>query len=256
MRKNFRKSALAAMVAAAVAVGSYTAIPATPAEAGFGLGDIGKIAGIGGGGQVDIEGLTGRQNDLLTKLGYSTLALSMARDDIQEAVGLGEATEDLEAGQAILSNAQGDAGELTSFSKERLDSFGSKEDRKAKSAEIQGALQEVIDSGDEERLRNLDAVVKRAKTERLVSDGIVAAAAVDVVKIIKDAGSGIKSGGDLADQFQQIMDTAKAAQQLLKVRSDVSSMLKTATKNYEKTRKIGEPSKEEKKAAEQSIRPE
>ena len=118
-------------------------------------------------------------------------------------------------------------------------------------------------SGAEDRAKNLtyseleqlDGVIRQAKAERTVSDTLVAAAAIDAVKIIKDANSVIKGGGDVVNQAKQILDTTKAAQSLLKKRSAVSKMLKSATKEYEKTRNIGDPTKEAKDAALADIQP-
>ena len=257
MRKDVRKAALAAALAVTVGVGGLVAMPTT-AEAGF--GGIGKIAGdavgIGdSGGKVDIEGLTKRQNQLLTNLVYSTALLQMSAGDMDAALGLGLGLQGHTANQnaAVKSVVSGgDAGKMLKFSQDMNNSFGDKKAQEDTQQKIQSKLKETMSSGDKAKLEQLDGVIRQAKAERTVSDTLVAAAAIDAVKIIKDANSVIKGGGDVVAQAKQILDTTKAAQTLLKQRSAVSKMLKTATKEYEKTRKV-EISSDDKKKAEQSV---
>lgn len=253
--KSFRKAAVAAAVAVAVGVGGFTTLPATVQA--FGLGDIGSVLGGGGSGKsVDINGLTGKKNSLLKNLSYSSTLLYVAVAEMNSAAGMGKDLESAEARKAAMTSAlgSGDDASVLKMNEETMSPYADKNARKNTENAWKDYCKNVYNSGDEEKQKQLDSTLSRVKTERLASDGFVVAAAFDVVKIIKDAGSGIKSGGDMVNQFKEIMNTAKTAKTLLDQRSAISGMLKNATKEFEKSRKI-ESNKEAEKKAQDSIIP-
>lgn len=247
--KKFHKALVASAVALAFSAGTIMVAPA-PVEAGFGIGD---VMGGGKGGQVDVEGLTERQNNLLTNLVRATQCLAIAADGMNIAAGLGLQTMDTEAANAAADAAlSGDNDDKLNFAKNVLNPYSDKTVQKNTGKDLSEQVKAKLNSGSEEELQQLDAAVKTSKLMRMTSDVFVGAAAMDAVKIIKDAGDGIKSAGDAANTCKQILNTTKAAKELLDVRSGVSKMLGSITKEYEKTRKI-EVSNEEAKAQMESM---
>lgn len=252
--KKFHKAVVASAVALAFSAGTIMMTP-SPAEAGFGLGDV--IGGGKSGGQVDVEGLTDRQNNLLTNLVRSTQCLAIAAYGMNSAAGLGLLTQESEAASAAADAvcSERDAGEMLGYVKSDplISSYRDKDTQKNTIQANKEKLAAIANSGSEEEKAQVDAAVKTSKLMRLTSDVFVGAAAIDAVKIIKDAGDGIKSAGEAADTCKQILDTTKAAKELLDVRGGVSKMLGESTKDYEKTRKIEKPSDAEIKAAQADI---
>ena len=117
----------------------------------------------------------------------------------------------------------------------------------------QNYLSTALQSGDEEKLKQIDAAVKEANAERLLSDTMASVAATEATKIVTSTLKALKNPGELANQIDPIVKTAKEVQNLLKVHSELSKALSTATKEYRAQRGIKDPSKKELKAAQEDI---
>ena len=204
-------------------------------------------------GEISVEGLTDRENKLLTKLSKSTVLIAMSYNQMITATGLGEEMAPMEANRAALSAAMGDSNAALDMAKETLNPVNNKETRDIIAKRMQEELKKAMDANDEEKLQQLDTVVKTAKAERMASDILVGAAILDATTILKDASTGLTTLSDAGDQLTHIIKTVKGVEEILTLRSNASKMLKAATMEYEKTRKIKKPTKSERQAAEASV---
>ncbi len=283
---RFGKKAVSISLACILGVGCIFSLPATT-HAGFGLKDvtgifggkkntsepkkpktpkvkipkevisqdkIEKVAGLAL-GTTSIEGLTGRQNKMLSNLSRSTVLMLMSVNEMDKAFNLGLQTQNSEGAKAAMHSAvaSGNSGEMLNFSRGVMSSFKDKEKCENIKKLIEEGCKSALASGDEEKLKKLDSAIKNARIEKAASDAFVAASAIDLIKIAKDATAGLKGQVELATQYQQILDTTKYAKEVMNMRGAVSKMLKVSTDNYSKTRKLEKPSKAAIKAAQNSV---
>lgn len=241
--KKFFKRATAGLAAVTFAATTFTAnIPTAQA---FKLGDIaggvGDLIGIGGKGGGDIQGA---HDKMLENYYYSISLLEAAYKNVITA------TDDSIANKELIATEQVTKSTLKSNDAGTNMKNGA-EQNKQKAADVKKALSDALASGDEEKLKKIDEFIRTANNQRLVSDTMAGVASAQAGIIIASSAKNITTGnlGGLDD----VVTVAKEVEALLKVRSDLSKVLRDATKEYRKTRSIKDPSKKEQKAAADAI---
>ena len=210
------------------------------------MSSIGKAIGLGDSNKVlDMEGLEGSQKRMLENLYYSTALIQVAYQNVKIA------TDDSIANKNAITAEQA-ARSAVKSSDAGLKMKNGAEQRKKESEGMKKYLSSALTSGDEEKLRQIDNLIKVANSERLISDTMAGVAGVQALKVVK---AGLMKGLDPTNlsNLEPLIKTAKEAQALLKVRSDLSKALSTATKEYRKARGIKDPSKKEQKVAANQI---
>ena len=244
MKKIF-KVTVAGLIAASVATTGLI-VQSPTAEAGLGLGSIGKSIGDavtgGKGSGVDIEGLNHNQSNMLNHLYYSVALLNAAVENVKIATNDSITNKTAISAKAAALSAQknSDAG---------LNMKNGAEQTKTDMSKSKEYLSEALKSGDEEKLKQIDAMIKEANSERLLSDTIGGYAGAEATKIVTSTLKALKNPGELGPQLNQLSKAAKETQNLLKVRNELSKALSDATKEYKSKRGIKDPSKDEQKKA-------
>ena len=237
MKKFFKKVAAVAGILGVIGVG----VSASTAEA-FNLGDIGAAIGLGNSSQVlDMDGLESDQKRMLNNLYYSTALIQAAYQNVKIA------TDDSIANKSAITADQA-AKSAVKSSDAGLNMKNGAEQNKQDAENMKKYLSNALASGDEEKLKQIDALIEVANTERLISDSMAGVAGVQAAKIVKTGLTNFKDPTNLA-KLQPLIKTAKEAQALLKIRSQLSKVLNTATQEYRKARAIKDPSKKESEAA-------
>ena len=233
-----------------VAVTTFSVNP-KPAQA-FDLGDIGEIIGglIGGGGgrhgrrgSVDRYSLERNREKLINNLYYSTALLNAAYENVRIATD-----------ETIL-NRHAITVDVVAKSAVRADDAGIQmrngADEFARSADAKRQyLSEALASGDEEKLREIDALIDAANHQRAVSDSIGVIAGLQAVMILKDVFSG---GFENMAALSTFIQTAQDAQSILKARSKLSKLIKNVTKEYRENRGQKDPDKKAIKKAQETM---
>lgn len=236
MRNYFKKA-----LATALIVGMVGGISSPTAQA-INLGGIGDIVGIGGKSKsIDMEGLESSHKSMLENLYYSTALLKAAYQNVQLATNDSIANKNaITAEQAAISAVKSsDAG---------LNMKNGAEQNKQDAENVKKYLSNALASGDEEKLKQIDELIKVANSERLISDTMAGVAGIQAGKIVK---ASLKSGLDPTNlsKLEPLVKTAKETESLLKVRTELSKALNTATQEYRKARGIKDPTKKESEAA-------
>ena len=241
MKKFFKHMATAALIVGIVTGG----VTSSTANA-FGLGDVGKAVGLGDSSKaLDMGGLESSQKRMLENLYYSTALIQAAYQNVKIA------TDDSIANKNAITAEQA-AKSAVKSSDAGLQMKNGAEQSKKESEDMKKYLSNALASGDEEKLKQIDELIKVANSERLISDTMAGVASVQAAKILK---SGLTKGLDPTNlaNLEPLIKTAKEAQALLKVRSQLSKALSTATQEYRKARSIKDPSKKESEAAANQI---
>ena len=241
MKKFFKHMATAALI-----VGIVTGGVTSSTTNAFGLGDVGKAVGLGDSSKaLDMGGLESSQKRMLENLYYSTALIQAAYQNVKIA------TDDSIANKNAITAEQA-AKSAVKSSDAGLQMKNGAEQSKKESEDMKKYLSNALASGDEEKLKQIDELIKVANSERLISDTMAGVAGVQAAKILK---SGLTKGLDPTNlaNLEPLIKTAKEAQALLKVRSQLSKALSTATQEYRKARSIKDPSKKESEAAANQI---
>ena len=251
--KGVSKKAGIFFLALTVAVTTFSVNP-KPAAA-FNLGDLGNILGglLGGGGgggrgrkgYVDRNALERNREKLINNLYYSTALLNAAYENVRIAtdetiLNRHAITVDVVAKSAMRT---GDAG---------IQMRNGAEDFQRSADAKRQYLSEALASGDEEKLREIDALIEAANKQRAVSDSIGAVAGLQAVLILKDVfGGGVSL--DNMNNLSTFIQTAQEAQSILKARSKLSKMIKSVTKEYRENRGQKDPDKKAIKEAQETM---
>ena len=240
--KNLKKKLAAGLVAVSVATTGLTAYAPT-AETGL-LGGIGDVAGAvlgggkGGDSAADVEGLTKSQNALLLNLAVSASLMDSARQYCEFAAGVSKDNPNLQATKTVVEQATSTEDKMGLGIKFQNLSKQAKKDKTAET--VKKSLADVLESGDEEKLAQIDKAIKTANEQRMLSDALSAIALVQAAKIVKDTAKGglsLSNAGNIA----KFAKTAQQAQSLLKARNEFSKMMSEATADYKKARGIKDP---------------
>ena len=238
MKKIFKRAAATALVIGLVAGGmNYST---STAEA-ISLGGVGKIIGVGGGGGADMNSANER---MVETFSYSTALLQAAYENVQLA------TNDSIANKELITQEQA-AKSAVKSTDGGIKMKNGAEQNKQEADNAKKYLADALASGDEEKLKKIDAFIKTANDQRLVSDVMAHVAYTQAGLIIAQNAKNVASGN--LQGLGDMVDTAKQVQDLLKVRNELSTLLKTATEEYRKARGIKDPSKKEQKAAADKI---
>ena len=237
MKKFFKRAMTAALIVGIVSGGLNT-----PTAAAFNLGDVGKAVGLGSSKEeLDMEGLQSDQKRMLENLYYSTALIKAAYQNVKIA------TDNSIANKSAITAEQA-AKSAVKSSDAGLNMKNGAEQNKKDAEDMKKYLADALASGDEEKLKQIDDLIKVANGERLISDTMAGVAGVQAAKIVKSGLSGGLDPTNLA-KLEPLIKTAKEAQDLLKTRSQLSKALSTATQDYRKARGIKDPSKKEQEAA-------
>ena len=237
MKKFFKGVAATALV-----VGLFSGAVSSPTAQAFGLGDIGAAVGLGNSkNSLDMDGLNSSQTRMLENLYYSTALLQAAYQNIKVA------TDDSIANKNAITVEQAAKSAVKSSDAGTKMKNGA-EQTQADAQNMKNYLSSALASGDEAKLKQIDELIKVANSERLISDSMAGVAGVQAANILK---AGLKGGlsPENLSKIEPLIKTAKEAQGLLKVRSQLSKALDTATREYRKARGIKDPSKKESEAA-------
>ena len=237
MRNIFKRAATAALIVGLVAGGVNS-----PTAEAINLGGVGSAIGLGDSSKVlDVEGLESSQKRMLDNLYYSTALIMAAYENVKIATDDSIANKNAITAEQVTKSAvkNSDAG---------LQMKNGAEQNEKDAENMKKYLSDALASGDEDKLKQIDELIKVANSERLISDSMAGVAGVQAAKIVK---SGLKGGLDPTNlaKLEPLIKTAKEAQSLLKVRSQLSKALATATQEYRKARAIKDPSKKESEEA-------
>lgn len=233
MKGFFKKSVTAALAASLVFGGvSY------PTAEAIGLGDLagGLLKAVLG----SAEDVNIANQRMLENFYYSVALIQAADQNVKIATDDSIANKDLiTQDQAVKSAVKtNDAG---------INMKNGAEQNKNSAEQTKKYLSEMLASGDEEKLKQIDSFIKTANQQRTLSDFMAGVASVQAGMIVATQVKGI-AGGNL-EGIGNIIVVAKEVQEMLSVRKQYSNSLKEATAEYRKARGIKDPSKKEQKAA-------
>lgn len=238
MKKIIKRAAMS-FLALSVATASFAIVP-QKAEA-FSLGGLagGLLNAFSGGKDVNSA-----HKKMLENFYYSTALLSAAYQNIKIA------TDDSIANKELITKEQA-AKSAVKTSDAGLNMKNGADQNKRDAEHMKKYLAEALESGDEEKLKQIDSFVKAANDQRLLSDIMAGVSYTQIGLITASQVKGALSGniGNIAN----IIAIAQETEGLLKVRGELSNLLKSATEEYRKSRGIKDPSKKEQKAAAKEI---
>lgn len=240
MKKMFRCAMTVALSFSLV----FGGVNSSTAEA-FDFGSLAKgVLGIIGGG-TDINTANKR---MVENFNYSIALLTAAYQNVATA------TNDSIANKTLITQEQATKNALQS-SEAGLNMKNGAEKNKEDATNMKKYLEAALAEGDQEKLNQIDSFMKAANNQRVLSDTMAgvayAQATMIVMSQVKNAVSGNASSA--IEGIGNIITVANEIQALLKVRKEVSEVLKTATQDYRKARGIKDPSKKEAKAAAKQI---
>ena len=215
------------------------------AEAGLGsaLGGLAKKAGKEAASKalnIDVDSLNGTKDGVLKSLYNAAVCYGQASLDISSALGLDDGKRS--ALQAAMSNLKGNKTDLGSI-KQVTDA--SKLDSKT----VEEAANNLMNSGDQEKIAKANELIKKSKAERQAANIYKILAARDATKLIssstKALASGSKNLGDKVKVVQELLDTGKSAKSITDDIGANHKVMSTALKSYEKKNNIAEVSKED-----------
>lgn len=198
----------------------------------FGIGNIGEAVGKEMGINVNDNGLTNQQNDMLQQLRNSTILLNSSTLDVMQALNMNP--ELISAQQLVYNNLKSD--------NTNLDFQKASADMTIPSENVKAAAKSILDSGDKDQIAALNSSIKRAENKRIAADVCMVLASCDAVSILKSTIAGINSGNDL-EAFQQFFATTQTARQIIQLQRSQIKALNTALADYKKTQNIKEPDK-------------
>ena len=217
----------------ALLLGSTTA--ATTSYA-FGLPDMGSVLGgsSSSGTTVNVDGLTNRQSNMLTKMQTANLLFASATSDVYTA---------LELDPSIVSEQELIVNNLT---EDRTNEGYIKNAASANvhTKEIKEALKNAQANGDQERLEKIDGAIRNSEMKKTAARIFVVLAVKDAVDVIKEGTMGLR-GASNVDQLKSLIQSAQGAQKLCDAQNKQIKDMDEALKEYKKTRNITPPSQEE-----------
>jgi len=224
--KNFPKRFATWLIVLTVAFG----ISAEPRAEALSLSDWANIFGVGG---RDIEKSKQR---MMKNFNYSTALLAAAYENVRIA------TDDTIANKELITQEQATRAALrTSDGGTKLKNGAEQNRRDAEN--IRRYLSAAMTEGDEEKLKRIDAFIETANSQRNLSDFMAGIAYAQIGLITVNKFTNVFSGNfsDLDD----LIATTQEVDGMLKVRGELSDLLKTATAEYRLNRGIKDPSREE-----------
>lgn len=236
MKKFFKRAAIAALIVGVVAVGIN--FPNRTAEA-FDLGDLGRIFQI-----FDKTDINTAKKRMLDNFSYSTALLAAAYQNVRIATDDSIANRELITNERAIRNALNSTDAGTNLKNGAAQ--GRQDAERAKKY-----LQDALASGDEEKLARIDEYVKVADNQRLVSDVMANVSYTQAGLIIAEQIRNVTSGN--LQSIGNVMNVVHEIQGMLKIRGELSGLLKTATEEYRKNRGIKPPTKKEQEQAAEQI---
>ena len=227
---NIRKGVIVSMVAVMAGTAGFGMAPGT-AEAGP-FDGIGAAMGVSTGSDVSVEGLTNKQNEMLRQVANAVILLNLASNDVEQALGM--EPEVIANRNMVVENLTSGENQDVGFMETSLNA------NKVPSEEIKANLKNVLASGDQAKIAEINSSMGLAENKRIASGVCVALAVRDAASIVKDTGIGIRQGKEV-DTLQQFLSTAQKTQELIKLYNTQMKALNTATGDYKKTQKITSP---------------
>ena len=234
--KNFSKRLATWLIVICAATTSFAYNP--PAAHAFNLGDLANIFGVGGN---DVEKSKQR---MLKNFNYSTALLFAAYENVRIA------TDDSIAHKEIITQEQATRAAMRTSDGGLNMRNGAAQNRRD-AEHIRKYLADALESGDEEKLKQIDAFIETANQQRTLSD-IMASVAYTQIGLITIS----KVSNALSGRYNEINDIIALANEtdnLLRVRGELSAQLKMATAEYRLHRGIKDPSKEEQQRTAEQI---
>ena len=201
------------------------------------LGDWARIFGVGN----DLERSKQR---MLKNFNYSTALLTAAYENVRIA------TDDTIANKEIITQEQATRAALrTSDGGTRMRNGAEQNRRDAE--HMRKYLSDALAAGDEEKLKRIDAFIETANNQRALSDFMagIAYTQIGLITVSKVTGALSGNGGEI----EELIALTQETESLLRVRSELSHLLKSVTAEYRLNRGIKEPSKEEQKSTADKI---
>lgn len=203
---------------------------APPRGEAFSLGEWIDILGIGN------RNLQDSKQRMIKNFNYSTAFLAAAYENVRIA------TDDTLANKELITQEQAmRAAFRTSDAGVQMRNGAAKNRRDAE--HMKKYLSDALADGDEEKLKRIDSFIETANNQRTLSDFMAGIAYAQVGMIAASKISHALSGN--YREFGEIIALAEETQELLRVRGELSNLLKTATAEYRLNRGIKDPSKEE-----------
>ena len=189
---------------------------------------------------VDVDALNGDKDGMLKSLYNAAVCYGQASLDISEALGLDSGKHAaLQAAMSNLKNKKTDLGSI----KEVTDA--SKLDSKT----VEEAANELMNSGDQEKIERANKLIKKSKTERQAANIYKLLAARNATKLISSSTKALASGkkdlGDKAQVVEGLLSTAKSAKSITDDIGANHKVMASALKTYEKKNNIADVSKDE-----------
>lgn len=229
--KNFSRRILAGLLIFSVTTAGLTFNP--PRAEAFGLGEWLDIFGIG----KKNDPVAAKQR-MLKNFNYSTALLSAAYENVRIA------TDDTIANKALVTQEQATLAALRTSDSGVQMKNGAEHSRQS-AEHMKKYLSDALADGDEEKLKRIDEFIKTANNQRNLSDFMASIAYAQIGLITVSKFTGALSGN--YGEISEIIAIAEETDALLKVRGELSNLLKTATAEYRLNRGIKDPSREEQK---------
>ena len=228
--KNFSRKILAWLIVLNVTATNFAFAPSR-AEA-FSLGEWLDIFGVGN------RSFEDSKQRMIKNFQYSTALLSAAYENVRIA------TDDSIANKSIITQEQATRAALRSSDGGFQMRNGAAQNRRD-AEHVKKYLSAALADGDEAKLKRIDSFIETANNQRNLSDFMAGIAYTQIGLIAASKVSGAFSGN--YREFGEIIALVEETQELLRVRGELSNLLKTATAEYRLNRGIKDPSKEEQK---------
>lgn len=204
--------------------------------------DLGGFAGALG-GLLGVNDIHTANKRMVENFQYSIALLAAAYQNVTIA------TDDSIANKELITQEQATKNALHS-SDAGLNMKNGVEKNKSDAANMKKYLSDALAEGDEEKLKKIDSFMKTANNQRVLSDTMAGVAYAQVGLIVMSQVKNVISGdtNSAVEGIGNIITVANEIKALLKIRKEMSTLLKTATQDYRKARGIKDPTKKEAKA--------
>ena len=233
---KFNKKFIVAGIMAAVI--STTPLTLNTAEAGFDIGGLvkeGAKDAVKKSLNVDVEGMQNKEQQMIANLSKAAICYGQAEIHVSEALGLNpESRAQMQAALNGLKNNRTDlgsmklVGEASTITKE----------------ELATAAQNLMDSGDQEKIDRANELIKQSKAERQAANLYKGLALRDITMLISSSVKAM-AGGNLGDKLNAVQDISSAANSAKSVTDIINAKhkaMKEGLKAYEKKNNIKEVS--------------
>lgn len=186
----------------------------------------------------DGHSLKERQDDMLRQLNKSAMLLNSSMIDVMQVLDMDP--DMIASRKLVYENLKKDSL--------NIDFIVQSVAMPVPASDISKAADAIIASGNQVRIRDVDAAMKEAKKKREMSDKARLLADKDAVFILKHVFDGSLShdgGKDAASDVISIIQTAEKANKLIKQQDAQRKALDAALEKYENLEEIAGPSEEE-----------